>query len=43
MQRSAFLWLAISVCLQAQFRASITGKVVDPSGAVVPGASYFPT
>ena len=43
MQRSAFLLLAISVCLQAQFRASITGKVVDPSGAVVPGAKISVT
>lgn len=40
--RVVFLFLAVAVCLPgalAQYRASLSGTVTDPTGAVIPGAT----
>ncbi len=41
-RRSAFLCLLIgAVCFAQEFRSSITGRVEDPQGAVIPGAKVL--
>ncbi|MBL8222870.1 MAG: carboxypeptidase regulatory-like domain-containing protein, partial [Bryobacterales bacterium] len=36
-----FLFLAAACCAFAQARGTISGEVVDPAGAVVPGAKVI--